>query len=47
MRGRWPVRLTEAAEAAYGAVAQPVEGTMLTVAREVGRAAEQAAEESD
>ena len=38
--------LTEAAEAAYGAVAQPVEGTMLTVAREVGRAAEQAAEES-
>ncbi len=39
--------LTEAAEAAYGAVAQPVEGTMLTVAREVGRAAEQAAEESD
>ena len=38
--------LTEAAEAAYGAVAQPVEGTMLTVAREVGRAAEQAAAES-
>ena len=38
--------LTEAAEAAYGAVAQPVEGTMLTVAREAGRAAEQAAEES-
>jgi len=38
--------LTEAAEAAYGAVAQPVEGTMLTVAREVGRAAEQAAAEA-
>ena len=38
--------LKEAAEAAYGAVAQPVEGTMLTVAREAGRAAEQAAEES-
>ena len=38
--------LMEAAEAAYGAVAQPVEGTMLTVAREVGRAAEQAAAES-
>ena len=38
--------LKEAAEAAYGAVAQPVEGTILTVAREAGRAAEQAAEES-
>ncbi len=38
--------LTEAAEAAYGAVAQPVEGTMLTVARAAGRAAEQAAGES-
>ncbi|MAG35025.1 MAG: hypothetical protein CL878_02065 [Dehalococcoidia bacterium] len=38
--------LTEGSKAAYGAVAQPVEGTILTVARAAGHAAVEAARES-
>ena len=38
--------LTAGAKAAHGAVAQPVEGTILTVARATGRAAEEAARET-
>ena len=38
--------LREAATTAYGGVKQPVEGTMLTVARETAEAAEQAATEN-
>ncbi len=36
---RWPPGLTDAADAAYRAVADPVEGTMLSVARGAARAA--------
>jgi uncharacterized protein len=39
--------LREAASTAYGGVSNPVEGTMLTVAREIADAAEPAAQQSD
>lgn len=41
----WAKAFTIAAEAAYGAVQRPVEGTILTVAREVAEAATAAVEE--
>jgi DAK2 domain fusion protein YloV len=40
----WATALGEGSEAAYAAVADPVEGTMLTVAREAARAAAQYAD---
>ena len=40
----WAGALTQASEAAYGAVMRPVEGTILTVVREAAEAAAQAAE---
>ncbi len=40
----WASALTQASEAAYGAVMRPVEGTILTVVREAAEAAAQAAE---
>lgn len=40
----WAAALSQAAEAAYGAVMRPVEGTILTVVREAAEAASQAAE---
>lgn len=40
----WAGALTQAAEAAYGAVMRPVEGTILTVVREAAEAAAEAAE---
>ncbi|HUR50095.1 MAG TPA: DAK2 domain-containing protein [Acidimicrobiales bacterium] len=40
----WAGALTQAAEAAYGAVMRPVEGTILTVVREAAEAAAQSAE---
>jgi fatty acid kinase len=41
----WAGALTEASDAAYGAVGQPVEGTILTVVRESAEAGAAAAEE--
>ena len=41
----WAGALTQAAEAAYGAVMRPVEGTILTVVREAAEAAAKAADE--
>ncbi|MEL7208509.1 MAG: DAK2 domain-containing protein, partial [Actinomycetota bacterium] len=45
--GRWSEALSAAAEAAYGAVMKPVEGTILTVAREAAEGAAEAADGSE
>ena len=47
MVSTWPTRSRKGAKTAYGAVAKPVEGTILTVIRESAAAAVTAAERDD